>query len=608
MKRNFLVTTGIKDTWEFSEKNFLLGEWCKFDLQKEDKFEEKILEKAIIIKNEYHFANIEKRIKDYEYLKNKIEYLLEIISDKLSKVHKVNENKEYWRVIIFNWLSEYTSTIFNRWESIRIFFEKNNSDKFYSNFIMLDDSNYIQENHANFMRITQKNEWNHMIFLRMFNFLNFPNLSLVEKKNIENYMSKTSSLDNPKFYNFLSPIRLIDKIISRFAFKFNKIIFESFYFPKKEFIKICLRCKLIPSKYLNFFDFKTKNNILTDANNKRIKLKNLLAKMENKDKFIQFLLQHIHRDMPKSYLENFNAIKEKILPFAKEKKVIFSMYSLERNDNFKIYIAETKKIGSKYVHVEHGGGLSGGFASTMHALFDFFEKVPDKVIRRDNIKQNLNIYENLSPIFPIIKFKNFKRGSNCSIIFVEAAKYSRKFQVGPTFDQQINFFNELTKFVNKLKPEIKSKVKFRTKENLGINSENIFFKMFGKNSIDKISTNNTFEKTILNSKLLIITYPETVFSEAMYSNIPTILIINKKHYSFSNLALETFDILKKNKIAFEDFDEAQIHINKIWKEIDLWWKLENVQSARKIFLKNFFNVKSEWFKEWSDYIYCAKKL
>ena len=127
--------------------------------------------------------------------------------------------------------------------------------------------------------------------------------------------------------------------------------------------------------------------------------------------------------------------------------------------------------------------------------------------------------------------------------------------------------------------------------------------MFGKNSIDKISTTNTFEKTILNSKLLIITYPETVFSEAMYSNIPTILIIKKKHYLFSEIALETFNLLKKNKIAFEDFNEAKIHNNKNWNELENWWKCKDVQSARERFLKIFFNVKPNWYKEWSDYIY-----
>ena len=32
MKRNFLITTGIKDTWEFYENNFLLDKWCEFDI------------------------------------------------------------------------------------------------------------------------------------------------------------------------------------------------------------------------------------------------------------------------------------------------------------------------------------------------------------------------------------------------------------------------------------------------------------------------------------------------------------------------------------------------------------------------------------------------
>ena len=30
MKKNFLVTTGLIDAWEFGEKNFLLGKWCEF--------------------------------------------------------------------------------------------------------------------------------------------------------------------------------------------------------------------------------------------------------------------------------------------------------------------------------------------------------------------------------------------------------------------------------------------------------------------------------------------------------------------------------------------------------------------------------------------------
>ena len=183
MKRNFLITTGIKDTWEFYENNFLLGKWCEFDIFGKEQLNGKVPQETSTIKNAYHYRNGEKRIKDYEYIKNKIEYLLELISEKLSIIHKVDENKEYWRVIIFNWLAEYTTTIFYRWESIRMFFKKNNKENFYSNFIPLNDSDYIQENHTNYTRVVQRDEWNHLVFLRMFRFLNISNLSLIEKKN-----------------------------------------------------------------------------------------------------------------------------------------------------------------------------------------------------------------------------------------------------------------------------------------------------------------------------------------------------------------------------------------------------------------------------------------
>ena len=245
---------------------------------------------------------------------------------------------------------------------------------------------------------------------------------------------------------------------------------------------------------------------------------------------------------------------------------------------------------------------------TMGMFFNFLEKVSDKIIRWDNTEPKQDVYKNLSPTLPIIKLKKLKGGDNCSIIFVEALKYARSIHASPSLNQTVDFFYELTQFVNKLDPKIKSKIKFRVKGNFGHNSENFFSEMFGKNSIDKVSSKNTFAKTLLNSKLIIVTHPETVLSQAMYSNVPTILIIKKNHWWFTKTALDTFDDLKKNKIAFEDFNEAKDHINKYWKNLDVWWKDPQVQSAREMFLKNFFNVKSNWFKEWSDYIYSSRKL
>ena len=138
---------------------------------------------------------------------------------------------------------------------------------------------------------------------------------------------------------------------------------------------------------------------------------------------------------------------------------------------------------------------------------------------------------------PTIKLKNPKIGSNCSIIFYEVSKYILRITRGMSYNQYVDFFNDFIQFVNGLNPEIKSKIKFRTKHpkpntKFSYNCEEKFSEMFGEKYIDKISLKNPVEKTMLNSKLVINTFPETTFSQAMHSNFPTILMTKKDHFIY----------------------------------------------------------------------------
>ena len=607
MKRNFLVTTGLPNTWEKDEINFLLGTWCEFyefNYENKEKLIKEKSKKNNFVKNDYHWNDNNKKEKDYKYIKEKSDYFFKIISEKLSLVHKVNEDSEYWRIIIFNWITQYTSLIFDRWEVIRIFFEKNPNKNFYTNFILHDLHKFIPQDHRDFKELTQRDDWNHSVYLRILNYLQLKNLSLIKKDNQTLFNEKIKRKNIPFLKYFLN---YIDKKTSLLAFRFNKVILESFFFPKKEYLKICFKCKLIPSTYKNIFSINFKEKKLSE-DNKRINLKNSLKNINEQDKFTQFFLENISKDIPKSYLENFEVIKKKFSSLAKRKKIIFSMHSLYTNDNFKIYLAETKKNGSKYIHSDHGGGLT----SRIDPNFGLIEKVSSKIIRwdndkhlrYDNTKQKHDIYLRLGPTLNTIKLKNSKTGNICTIIYNEKERYARRYNPAPELDNTILTFNKITQFVDKLNPEIKSKVKFRSKINLGYNAEKRFLDLFGPNCIEKVSL-KSLKNTILESRLMIVTYPETVFSESMNANIPTILIIDKNEWPFSKKALQTFDDLKKNKIAFENFNEVNTHINKFWKDMDSWWLQQNVQNSRKNFLNDFYNVKPHWDKEWSDYIHSS---
>ena len=79
MKKNFLVTTGLVDTWEFNETNFLLGKWCELyefsDFNKKQ-FVEKIPTKIVFERNIHHWEDNKKKDEDLKYLEEKLDYLL----------------------------------------------------------------------------------------------------------------------------------------------------------------------------------------------------------------------------------------------------------------------------------------------------------------------------------------------------------------------------------------------------------------------------------------------------------------------------------------------------------------------------------------------------
>ena len=168
MKKNFLVTTNLMSTWEFDEKNFLLGSWCEFPEKnnfEKEQYKKKNNKEIDTSLHKHHWENNDKLIEDYKYLEDSIEYLLKILSQKLSLIHSVTENDEYWRIIIYTWLNHYVMTNFDKWENIRLFFDENKDKEFYSNFISQNDLDFIPNDHVHFTQYAQNDYWNHLIFL-----------------------------------------------------------------------------------------------------------------------------------------------------------------------------------------------------------------------------------------------------------------------------------------------------------------------------------------------------------------------------------------------------------------------------------------------------------
>ena len=108
---------------------------------------------------------------------------------------------------------------------------------------------------------------------------------------------------------------------------------------------------LIPYKINNFFIIIA--NKLKADESKRNSLRNLIS-VSSKKNFYNFLIKGIQDDLPESYVENFSSFLQKINKFTKKKKIIFTMMNIINNDYFKIFVSESKRIGSKLIISDHG--------------------------------------------------------------------------------------------------------------------------------------------------------------------------------------------------------------------------------------------------------------
>lgn len=119
---------------------------------------------------------------------------------------------------------------------------------------------------------------------------------------------------------------------------------------------------------------------------------------------------------------------------------------------------------------------------------------------------------------------------------------------------------------------------------------------FYNNLNQKFKFNNyeSFSEACNKSRLIVHTSNATTFLETISSNMPSIIILNKKTNPFKNESKLLIKSLEKNNILFYDSLSAAKFVNKIWKNnIEDWWKNRSTQLAVQRFSKTYANKTSD---------------
>ena len=238
----FLLTTKLDLKLSLKIDKRYLGVWVNGANIKDEK---KNIQK-------FHWEDKDKKNKDYNYIISLYEKLLKKLSQRLNENLGIKKSERYWRIVLGPWLTYYLVVNLDRWETLDKCFET--ESKFVvTEFEQAKNSLECVDTLEFSKKSEQSDFFNHALFLRILKFqysdkiktikLNEKNLSLNDT-----YYEKTFhhiKKNNKKNFIF--------EMISSLALKYNKIIFDDFNFPKKNFIKLNSRFFSIPVKLGKFF-------------------------------------------------------------------------------------------------------------------------------------------------------------------------------------------------------------------------------------------------------------------------------------------------------------------------------------------------------------------
>lgn len=543
-----LVTSGLEELFSKKKKNLIL--------------EDEILIKSKNFKYNYNiiqlnissFYNTYQIAKDFKFFNVFYLEVLEFLSKFLNSYHNLNKKRDFWELIIGCFIQEFISLCMIRWKLINAVLKKYPNIKTVELFTK--NESLTPHNNYDFARLREDDFWNYLL---NFEILKFHKCQIISSKKKFFYKKNKLKLKNNYFKNFI--VRVISYLIKPFKNKI-KFFFYKLKINKNDFINLNLKLLQFPVIYNEFdkvFNFKNFK-----------KRKKLLFSNKVDSKFKHFFFYILPQVLPKSYLEGFKEINNYSETIAYEPKVIIGSGEFIFNELFNIWSANKK---AKKIYIDHGAVEDHNGHFWQYRAFSkyfSFSKFSRKI---EHVPSTLNLKK---------KKIKFNLGNNILFLSTALRPYVIRINEGYCYNQ-IKIYENWILFLKNLSYEKENilKVRFHPADK---NFKKFFFKSFNGDNASKIFS---IEDDIRNSKIVINTSFQTAFFYCMISGTPTILLNDyfflSKNESLNNL----IQIMKKEKIIFNNSNSALKHVREISKSPLDWWNNSKTIFARKKYYEFF---------------------
>lgn len=583
-----LATTALEETWGDDEEVVFLGEWCR----SYDRKEAWAAVRHTVVRS--HWGDRAKLRADQCYLERLHDALLEELTAALNRYHGLQRPLRYWQMLIDPWLLTYVAVLWDRWESLRVAFEEHG-------VLTTIPSARVEPratlDYSDFMERILGDPWNHELFLEIIEIYYADRCTIRSSMEARSAPEGAGAIPPPPSRSVrYKVVGGVDNLIGHLPLS-NDVLFFETYWPPAALLRLNLMLGQLPRLYLREFDWHAALQPGFARDSQSPSDRGIALSFSAATEFEGFLLKRLVKDMPLAYVERFSSLLEKVRRIALEPKVILTANAHWANELFKLWSAERVLDGSKLVIMEHGGSIPPAFSG-----MSFEERVAD---RRTTWARPYHPKHTRLPPSKLASAQVTSTKEYLAVLGLELPRYNFKAEAAPKAGDVIACCDMVSDFYAGLNPRVQDRFLIRPGLNRGWNIRRRFVDALGK---DRVSTEPSYRRFLSGARVIVSTYPQTTFSEAMASGLPAILLYDARLWETIPQMDPLLEMLRAAKILFHDPLRAAAHVSGIWNDADGWWQSAEVLEVRREFHMQATAMDDDMLTQWSTFIRSMSKL
>jgi len=390
-------------------------------------------------------------------------------------------------------------------------------------------------------------------------------LRIAESNNLSNYVSRLKS--------FLKK-DLLDTFLSS-----RHVVFYGDCLGFAAKLRILGRFERFPIGYTSSFKMRAEP---WPKINEEFRMKSL---GETATGFDAFFNDNVLKLLPVSFVENYEALSITARSITQKGRFIFTSGAHLFNDLFKVWSAQMTALnGRVLIHSPHGGAIPHKYVD-----FDHHRNIQVRAKWSDNISSNeVRVFPGI--LFSQRKCKGGVPIDKLTLIGYEGALYIVRPENAPWSSLTLIEHERHLSFIAGLSEMPRAALNIRPYPNRGWNHAESFVTRCGDAFISRESD---IIKDICRSRMIVCTYPQTTYTQAMESGRPTILCFNRDFWDFEQPYEAELMQFYEGGLIFDDPQLAAAHVNNYWSRVDEWWGSVETQALRTRFREMFCYTRSD---------------